>query len=71
MITVKTKHDDHEVSVHLCKNNGPHYAALRCVKCNKHIQWLNYEEANQVIAVTRKKIPRKSKGFVSLDSLGI
>lgn len=69
-ITTLNKHDEHEVSVHLCKNNGPHYAALRCVKCNKHIQWLTYEEANQVMAVTRKT-PRKSKGFVSLDSLGI
>lgn len=40
-ITPVTKHDSHPVRIHLTKNRGPHYAALRCVKCNKHIQWLN------------------------------
>ncbi len=46
-ITKLTKHDNHQVRVHLTKGLGPHYAALRCVKCNKHIQWLNqYQTQN-------------------------
>ena len=36
-----TKHDNHQVRIHLTRGIGPHYAALRCVECNKHIQWLN------------------------------
>jgi len=35
------KHHSHHGSIHLTKNNGPHYAALRCIECNKHIQWVN------------------------------
>lgn len=41
MITKLTKHDTHSVSIHLTKPNSKHYAALRCVDCNKHIQWLS------------------------------
>jgi hypothetical protein len=41
MITKLTRHDGHEVRIHLTKARGPHYAALRCVVCNKHIQWLS------------------------------
>jgi len=40
-ITKHNKHDSHPVRIHLTKNAGPHYAALRCVLCNTHIQWLN------------------------------
>ena len=53
MITSLTKHDRHEVKIHLTRGLGPHYAALRCVKCNKHIQWLSrqaveiIQQANQ------------------------
>ena len=47
-ITRITKHDNHPVAIHLTRGNGPHYAALRCVKCNKHIQWLSYMEAIQI-----------------------
>ena len=39
-ITKLTNHDSHQIRVHLTKGNGPHYAALRCVDCNKHIQWI-------------------------------
>ena len=44
MITELNKHDDHQVKIHLTRGLGPHYAALRCVKCNKHIQWLSYRD---------------------------
>lgn len=43
-ITSLTKHDTHTVRIHLTKGHGPHYAALRCVDCNKHIQWLNLQD---------------------------
>ena len=45
MITKLTKHNTHTVSIHLTKPNSKHYAALRCVKCNVHIQWLSIEDA--------------------------
>lgn len=41
MLTKLTKHDTHPVRIHLTRGLGPHYAALRCVKCNRHIQWLS------------------------------
>jgi hypothetical protein len=40
-ITKLTKHDSHQVRIHLTRGAGPHHAALRCVECNVHIQWLN------------------------------
>lgn len=47
-ITRLTKHDTHEISVHLCRWPSKHYAALRCVECNKHIQWLSYTMADDL-----------------------
>lgn len=44
MITELNKHDNHQVKIHLTKGLGPHYAALRCVECNKHIQWLSQQD---------------------------
>ena len=41
MITLQTHHDEHEMKIHLNKPGRVSYAALRCVSCNKHIQWLN------------------------------
>lgn len=52
MITKLTKHDGHQTSVHLCKPGSTHYAALRCVKCNKHIQWLSRSETEKISVVT-------------------
>jgi hypothetical protein len=43
-ITKLTQHDSHKVSVHRCKPDAVHFAALRCVDCNKHIQWLSKED---------------------------
>jgi hypothetical protein len=47
-ITVLSKHNDHTVTVHLCKPQNKHYAALRCVNCNVHIQWLSRQDAEQI-----------------------
>lgn len=44
MITRLTKHDGHQTSIHLTKPMSKHYAALRCVKCNVHIQWLSKQD---------------------------
>ena len=41
MITKLTKHNNHKVSIHRCKPTAVHFAALRCAKCDVHIQWLS------------------------------
>ncbi len=55
MLTRLTKHDNHQIQVHLTRGRGPHYAALRCVKCNKHIQWLSESQANQIRQLIKEK----------------
>jgi len=47
-ITTNNHHDKHTVRIHLTQGKGPHYAALRCVDCNKHIQWLSVSESKIV-----------------------
>lgn len=47
-ITNIATHDTHSVRVHLTRGLGPHYAALRCVDCNRHIQWLSSGETQQL-----------------------
>ena len=49
MITKLTKNDTHTVRIHLTKPNSKHYAALRCVDCNTHIQWLSNKDT-EIIA---------------------
>lgn len=44
MITTLNQHDTHTVRIHLTRKKRPHYAALRCQQCNKHIQWLNQKQ---------------------------
>jgi len=46
MIIISKRHELHSVSVHKTRQQGPHYAALRCEQCNKHIQWLNQVDAD-------------------------
>ena len=48
MITKLTKHNNHKISIHRCKPTAVHYAALRCAKCDVHIQWLNRQEAEKI-----------------------
>lgn len=47
-ITKLKHHDDHPVAIHRCKPTAVHYAALRCAKCNTHVQWLNRQQAEQI-----------------------
>jgi len=47
-ITKLKHHDKHTVSIHVCKPKSAHYAALRCVDCNTHIQWLNRQAAHTI-----------------------
>jgi len=51
MITKLTRHDAHSVRVHLTKPGSKHYAALRCVECNTHIQWLSQKDAEKLSGV--------------------
>lgn len=44
MITKLTRHDSHDVKIHKTKPGSKHYAALRCVECNTHIQWLSFSD---------------------------
>lgn len=46
MITKLTRHDRHPVKIHLTKNLGPHFAALRCSQCDTHIQWLSKRDVD-------------------------
>lgn len=48
-ITRLHKHDNHRVRIHMTKGLGPHYAALRCVDCNKHIQWINQTQTQKLV----------------------
>ncbi len=49
MITRLTAHDDHQIMIHPTKPMSKHHAALRCVKCNKHIQWLSKTETEKMV----------------------
>jgi len=65
-ITTNNRHDKHQVRIHLCKGLGPHYAALRCVECNKHIQWLSSGETNMLTGIgieVRKYYKTETKDF--------
>lgn len=48
MITTLNQHDNHTVKIHFTWKKRPHYAALRCQQCNKHIQWLNQKQADLI-----------------------
>ena len=67
MITKLTKHNTHTVRVHLTKPGSKHYAALRCVDCNTHIQWLSVNESNQLETLGVKSI----KPWITGEELGI
>jgi hypothetical protein len=48
MITKLTRHETHTVTIHLTKPDSKHYAALRCVECNVHIQWLSKQDVEKI-----------------------
>ena len=64
MITKLTRHDSHTVRIHKTKLDSKHYAALRCVECNTHIQWLSAIETNQLksmgVKIITPPLPRRS-----------
>lgn len=67
MITKLIKHDTHTVRIHLTKPNSKHHAALRCVDCDTHIQWLSDNQTNQVKSLGVKVI----KPWTDPKDLGI
>jgi hypothetical protein len=66
-ITKLTKHDNHQVRIHLTKSTSKHYAALRCVDCNKHIQWLSRHETSDLKSLGIKVVVP----WASKEELGI
>ena len=40
-ITTLKKHNDCETTIRRTLFSGPHFAELRCLDCDKHIQWLS------------------------------
>lgn len=54
MLTKLTHHNNHEVKIHLTRGLGPHYAALRCLNCNCHIQWISKIQAEKIKAILQK-----------------
>ena len=69
-ITSLTKHDNHRVRIHLTKEGSKHYGALRCVECDKHIQWLNKLQVNALKDVVEVISPPVVK-WLTTDDLGI
>jgi hypothetical protein len=59
MITSLHHHDNHEMTIHLNKAGSVHYAALRCVKCNRHVQWLSVANAEQLQSIGVKVFNRR------------
>lgn len=61
MITKLTNHDLHTVRIHLTKPNSKHHAALRCVDCNTHIQWLSLLQTHDIAELGVKVVkPQKT-----------
>ena len=52
MITRLTRHNTHQVIARLTVTGHYHYAELRCVDCNKHIQWLSKQQYLNIIGET-------------------
>lgn len=66
-ITKLLNHDNHQVQIHRTKPNSKHYSALRCVDCNKHIQWLSKENTNELKSMGITVI----NPWITLTELGI
>lgn len=66
-ITRLTKHDNHQIRIHLTRGFGPHYAALRCVDCNKHIQWLSQSQTLELQELGIKVKLTITQGEISND----
>jgi hypothetical protein len=55
MITKLKHHDNCEVRVEQLPHTHTHYARLKCVDHNTHIQWLNRQEAHTIASLTNHK----------------
>lgn len=51
MITKLNAHDLHQVKIFQTKNSSIHSYCLRCVDCNKHIQWLGVDDARNLLDI--------------------
>jgi hypothetical protein len=69
MITKLTKHDSHTVRIHLTKVGSKHYAALRCVDCNTHIQWLSAFESSQLKSMDIEVVQPQSYKAIDVEDL--
>ena len=68
MITPLTKHDNCQVEIVHASEDSRHYASLRCVDCNKWIQWLSLEDA---LVIDPNFTHNRKYKPVSMESLGI
>ena len=68
MITSLTKHNNCQVEILPTNEDSRHYASLRCVDCNKWIQWLSKEDA---LVIDPNFTPNRKYYTVSMESLGI
>lgn len=48
-ITRLDKHNSHRMQIHLTRPLSRHWAALRCVECDTHIQWLSQNDTESLI----------------------
>ena len=53
-ITKLKDHDRCRVQVHRTRPGSAHFAALRCVDCSTHIQWLNRQMAEQIESIIKQ-----------------
>jgi len=73
MITKLTKHDSHQVKIYQTQTTSQHAYSLRCVDCNKHIQWLSVDDANDLLdmgfdlADEKYNVPNSTRPWVYID----
>lgn len=66
MITSLSRHDTHEVKIFQTQNNFVHSYALRCVDCQKHIQWLSVKDVARLKSLG---IEKDSKKYITGEKL--
>ena len=60
-ITKLTKHNKHKMKVCVCKPTSTHYAALRCIECDTHVQWLNRTQTLAIEMRTNTSVTTRFK----------
>jgi len=51
-LSLFNRHQQHPVAV-VIRTRGPHYAHLKCSKCNTWLKWLSRTEAEQIREMTQ------------------